>query len=79
MNEMGNSMTKLERLPGRLATIGGVLLAVCIVGGMRNGGEFFRSYLVAFLFWIGITLYYAVGALYAFDLVAAVRRVTGGP
>ena len=30
-------------------------------------------------FWIGITLYYAVGALYAFDLVAAVRRVTGGP
>ena len=30
-------------------------------------------------FWIGITLYYAVGALYALDLVAAVRRVTGGP
>jgi hypothetical protein len=56
MSETGNNMVKLERLPVRLVSVGGALLAICIVGGFRDGGEFFRSYLVAFLFWIGITL-----------------------
>jgi hypothetical protein len=56
MSEAGNNMVKFENLPMRLVSIGGILLAVCIVGGLRDGGEFFRSYLVAFLFWIGITL-----------------------
>jgi hypothetical protein len=57
MNEARNNMmVKLEGMPKRLATIGGALLVICILGGLRNGGDFFRSYLVAFLFWIGITL-----------------------
>jgi hypothetical protein len=56
MSEAGNNLVKLEHIPVRLASVGGVLLAICIVGGFRDGGEFFRSYLVAFLFWIGITL-----------------------
>src|SRR5260370_13461638 len=56
MTEAGNNSVKLEGLPRRLVLIGGVLRAVCGVGGLRDGGEFFRSYLVAFLFWIGITL-----------------------
>jgi hypothetical protein len=56
MSEPGNNTVKLESLPKRLVSIGGVLLAICAVGGIRDGGEFFRSYLVAFLFWIGITL-----------------------
>jgi len=56
MNEARNNMVNLEGLPKRLASIGCALLAVCILGGLRNGGDFFRSYLVAFLFWIGITL-----------------------
>jgi hypothetical protein len=56
MSEAANNMVKFENLPMRLVSIGGILLAVCIVGGLRDGGEFFRSYLVAFLFWIGITL-----------------------
>jgi len=56
MNQARNKIVRLENLPRRLASIGGVLLAVCILGGLRNGGDFFRSYLVAFLFWIGITL-----------------------
>jgi hypothetical protein len=56
MNQARNNIVRLENLPRRLASIGGVLLAVCILGGLRNGGDFFRSYLVAFLFWIGITL-----------------------
>jgi hypothetical protein len=56
MSEAANNLVKLERLPVRLVSVGGALLAVCIAGGLRDGGEFFRSYLVAFLFWIGITL-----------------------
>jgi len=56
MSEVENNVVNLNRLPVRLVSIGGALLAVCIAGGLRDGGEFFRSYLVAFLFWIGITL-----------------------
>jgi hypothetical protein len=56
MSTVGNNIAKLERLPKQLASIGGILLAICIAGGLRDGGEFFRAYLVAFLLWIGITL-----------------------
>jgi hypothetical protein len=70
MSDAGNDTINLERLPMRLALIGGALLAVCLVGGFRDGGEFFRSYLVAFLFWIGITL----GCL----ALLMVQHLTGG-
>jgi hypothetical protein len=70
MNEMGNTTLKLERLPVRLVLIGGILLGVCVAGGLRDSGEFFRSYLVAFLFWIGITL----GCL----ALLMVQHLTGG-
>jgi hypothetical protein len=61
---------KLERLPLRLVVGGGILLAICIAGGMADKAEFFRSYLVAFLFWLGITL----GCL----AVLMVQHLTGG-
>jgi hypothetical protein len=70
MSEAGNNLVKVERLPVRLVSIGGVLLAVCIVGGIRDGGGFFQSYLVAFLFWIGITL----GCL----ALLMIQHLTGG-
>src|ERR1700687_2629611 len=70
MSEAGNNMVKLEGLPKRLLSIGGALLAVCIVGGLRDGGDFFRSYLVAYLFWIGITL----GSL----ALLMIQHLTGG-
>src|SRR5260370_18239584 len=70
MSEAGNNTVNLERLPMRLVLIGGALLAVCVVGGLRDIGEFFRSYLVAFLFWIGITL----GCL----ALLMVQHLTGG-
>jgi hypothetical protein len=70
MSEAGNNMMKLERLPVRLVSVGGILLAICIAGGIRDGGEFFRSYLVAFLFWIGITL----GCL----ALLMIQHLTGG-
>ena len=39
-----------------LVAVGGLLLAVCIAAGFTDKSEFYRSYLVAFLFWLGITL-----------------------
>src|SRR5271166_6354737 len=56
MIEMGESTLKFEGLPMRLALAGAVLLAVCIAGGVADKAEFFHSYLIAFLFWIGITM-----------------------
>src|SRR5713101_4359732 len=70
MSEAGNKTMKLESLPVRLVLIGGALLAVCVVGGLRDSGEFLQSYLVAFLFWIGITL----GCL----ALLMVQHLTGG-
>src|SRR5216684_8713276 len=70
MSGAGNKTMKLESLPVRLVSIGGALLAVCVVDGFRDSGGFFRSYLVAFLFWIGITL----GCL----ALLMVQHLTGG-
>ena len=36
--------------------IGALSLALCAFGGIRNPTQFFRSYLVAYLFWVGIAL-----------------------
>src|SRR4029077_14951409 len=56
MIETGETSLKFETLPLRLGVAGAVLLAICLVAGIADKVEFFRSYLVAFLFWIGITL-----------------------
>jgi hypothetical protein len=61
---------KLERLPARLAALGGVLVAACLAGGFADKTDFFQSYLVAFLFWIGVTL----GCL----ALLMVQHLTGG-
>ncbi len=70
MSNMENNSLRLERLPAQMVLTGGVLLAVCIAGGFADKAEFFRSYLVAFLFWIGITL----GCL----ALLMVQHLTGG-
>lgn len=70
MNETGESTLSLERLPLRLVLGGAVLLAICVVAGIADKAEFFRSYLVAYLFWIGITL----GSL----ALLMVQHLTGG-
>ncbi len=56
MNEVQNDMLNLGRLPSRLAPIGAVLVAACVAAGFSDKAEFYQSYLVAFLFWLGITL-----------------------
>ncbi|HEY2646814.1 MAG TPA: hypothetical protein VGI34_07555 [Candidatus Acidoferrales bacterium] len=56
MNEARESTLKFDALPMQLAIAGAVVLAVCIAGGVADKAEFFHSYLIAFAFWIGVTL-----------------------
>lgn len=56
MNETATWDPKMQRFE-RLALIVGVAaLALCVAGAVVNPAQFFRSYLLGYLFWIGITL-----------------------
>jgi hypothetical protein len=70
MNEIENNTLKLEGLPMKAASVGAVLVAVCIAGGFSDKSQFYQSYLVAYLFWLGITL----GSL----AVLMIQHLTGG-
>ncbi|PYJ71877.1 MAG: hypothetical protein DME76_00405 [Verrucomicrobia bacterium] len=47
---------RMDELQQRSLLIGGLALAVCAAGWFFSPQQFFRSYLVAYLFWIGIPL-----------------------
>jgi hypothetical protein len=70
MSENGEAAVKFGGLPARLVIAGAVLLAICVAAGVADKTVFFRSYLVAYLFWIGITL----GSL----ALLMVQHLTGG-
>jgi len=70
MSENGEATVKFGGLPARLVIAGAMLLAICVAAGFAYKTEFFRSYLVAFLFWTGITL----GSL----ALLMVQHLTGG-
>ncbi len=70
MNGNAQPGLKFGRLPKQAAGAGAVLLAVCLAAGMADRAAFFRSYLVAYLFWLGITL----GSL----AVLMMQHLTGG-
>src|ERR1700688_3558474 len=70
MNGTEQNNLNLDRLPVPLASIGAMLVTVCIAGGLSDKNRFYQSYLVAFLFWLGITL----GCL----AVLMVQHLTGG-
>src|SRR5690348_3432683 len=36
--------------------LGLLLAAVCVIGGFSSPGDFFRSYLMSYLFWLGLAL-----------------------
>src|ERR1700722_9832093 len=57
-------------LPVRSALLGAVLLALGLAGAIHDAGGFFRAYLVAFLFWNGVT----VGCL----ALLMLQHLTGG-
>src|SRR6202051_1714753 len=70
MSETVETPLKLEALPMRLALAGAVVVAICVAAGVADRAEFFHSYLIAFLFWLGITL----GSL----ALVMVQLLTGG-
>ncbi len=47
---------RLDRFQTRALRIGGIGLALCLLGGFFWPQQFFSSYLIAFLFWAGIAL-----------------------
>src|SRR2546426_610000 len=63
---------ELQQFQKRSLLVGIVGLALCGAGMLFNREEFFRSYLLAYLFWIGI----ALGCL-AIDATSPFRRRLG--
>lgn len=47
---------QLDQIQRRSLLVGGLGLLLCLGGALFNPGQLFRSYLVAYLFWIGIPL-----------------------
>ncbi len=56
MNLPENLAEKLGRLQTRAAIVGVVALVACIVGAFATPDQFFRSYLIGFLLWVGVAL-----------------------
>jgi hypothetical protein len=48
--------SQLERLQQRAFILGAIGLAVCAAGWVISPAQFFRSYLLGFLFWMGLSL-----------------------
>jgi hypothetical protein len=46
----------LDRIQQQSVLVGGVGLVLCLAGAFLDSEQFFRSYLLAYLFWIGIAL-----------------------
>ena len=60
----------MDRFQQRSLIVGAVVLAACVAGGFYDPHQFFRSYLMAFVFWSGIPL----GCL----AVVMLHHLTGG-
>jgi hypothetical protein len=60
----------LRRAPALALMVGAVGVAACVVGVLANPNQFFHSYLMAFMFWLGV----ALGSL----AVAMIQYLTGG-
>ncbi len=65
-----NAPSELKRLPQRAFPVGVVLFAILVFGFLSNRGQFFRSYLLAFSFWSGIS----IGSL----ALLLLQHLTGG-
>jgi hypothetical protein len=56
MTALDATVTDMEPLRRRALLAGGVALAICLIGALFNRAEFFRSYLIAYVFWLGVPL-----------------------
>jgi len=70
MTETGESTLKFGSLPTRLLIAGAVVVGVCAAAGFADKSDFFRAYLIAFLFCLGVTL----GSL----ALLMIQHLTGG-
>src|SRR6185436_13785122 len=48
--------SELEPTVRKSSAIGGAALLLCLVGAFVDRQQFFRSYLIAYVFWLGIPL-----------------------
>ncbi len=51
-----NGIPELDRIQKTALVVGGVAAVLCVVGAVVSPEQFYRSYLVGFLFWTGISL-----------------------
>jgi len=56
MNSMASLQPGLSRLQKSALAVGVAALALCAAGAFQSPTQFFRSYLFAFVFWVGVTL-----------------------
>jgi hypothetical protein len=49
-------MQELDRLRRRAGAVGVVALGLCVVGALASPAQFFHSYLMGFLLWLGVAL-----------------------
>jgi hypothetical protein len=56
MTILDPTFTDVEPLRRRALVTGGVALALCLVGAFLDPPQFFRSYLTAYVFWLGVPL-----------------------
>jgi hypothetical protein len=76
MSTPETSLPGVERLEKRALVVGVAALVLCVGLGFRDPTQFFRSYLVAFVFWIGLPLgciailmlHHLVGGTWGFTL-----------
>ena len=76
MNKAETSIPGVERLEKPALAVGVAALVLCAALGFRDPTQFFRSYLLAFVFWIGLPLgcsailmiHYLIGGTWGFPL-----------
>src|SRR5438093_132078 len=56
MNNLDAQLTDLEPMMKRSFGIGVIALALCLIGAYFDRPQFFRSYLMAYVFWLGTLL-----------------------
>lgn len=76
MNAPETLQPGIERLGKTALVVGVAALVLCVAAGLRSPTQFFRSYLLAFVFWIGLPLgccailmlHHLVGGTWGFPL-----------
>ena len=56
MNHFDATLTEVEPLRRQALIVGALALAVCLVGAYFDRPQFFRAYLMAYVFWLGVPL-----------------------